>query len=387
MNENLFQSAAKPIEIQESSETISTESTLDVSNGSGRPLTCNDEGDDIVQNPLKENFIKKATLKFNGKFDYSKVKYVNAKTKVIIICPEHGEFQQTPDKHLQSKFGCPKCSLLYKDKSSYADTSRKAQEARNTPVEQFLQKANQKYNNKFTYEISNWKNLKSEITVICPKHGKFTTTARAHLCKNNTNGCPYCGAEQRALTKTDSYDDVIQQFRKIHGDKYIYPEDNRIQYVNKQSKLKIICPEHGEFIKSAQKHLSGQGCFHCRINELIDKFSLPGGYCEQLFLDNPELKEIKGCVYYLKINNGNYYKIGISKNHPNTRIKSLISKAKQFNEDLQIELVAFKEYSLYDSFKIEQFILNKFKQYRIRKNWSTELFNVDIYKNIQKVFN
>jgi hypothetical protein len=106
-----------------------------------------------------------------------------------------------------------------------------------------------------------------------------------------------------------------------------------------------------------------------------------------LFLDNPELKEIKGCVYYLKINNGNYYKIGISKNHPNTRIKSLISKAKQFNEDLQIELVAFKEYSLYDSFKIEQFILNKFKQYRIRKNWSTELFNVDIYKNIQKVFN
>ena len=39
-----------------------------------------------------EEFINKANKVHNGKYDYSKVEYVNAKTKICIICPEHGEF-------------------------------------------------------------------------------------------------------------------------------------------------------------------------------------------------------------------------------------------------------------------------------------------------------
>ena len=37
--------------------------------------------------------------------------------------------------------------------------------------------------------------------------------------------------------------------------------DNKKIYVNKRTKIKIICPEHGEFIKSVQKHQSGQGLY------------------------------------------------------------------------------------------------------------------------------
>ena len=44
------------------------------------------------------------------KYDYSKVEYINAKTKVCIICPIHGEFWQTPYQHLNLKQGCSKCS-------------------------------------------------------------------------------------------------------------------------------------------------------------------------------------------------------------------------------------------------------------------------------------
>lgn len=40
----------------------------------------------------KENFIKKANETHNNYYDYSKVEYVNTHTKVLIICPEHGEF-------------------------------------------------------------------------------------------------------------------------------------------------------------------------------------------------------------------------------------------------------------------------------------------------------
>lgn len=44
------------------------------------------------------------------KYDYSKVVYVDMNSKVTIICPEHGEFEQTPAKHINRKHGCPKCS-------------------------------------------------------------------------------------------------------------------------------------------------------------------------------------------------------------------------------------------------------------------------------------
>lgn len=55
-----------------------------------------------------ENFIKKSKKIHGNKYDYSKVNYVNKDTKVCIICPEHGEFWQTPHVHLNGH-GCPKC--------------------------------------------------------------------------------------------------------------------------------------------------------------------------------------------------------------------------------------------------------------------------------------
>ena len=57
----------------------------------------------------KEEFIKKAIEKYNNKYDYSKVKYINNRTKVCIICPIHGEFMQTPCDHLCGVAGCPEC--------------------------------------------------------------------------------------------------------------------------------------------------------------------------------------------------------------------------------------------------------------------------------------
>ena len=70
----------------------------------------------------KEDFIKKSNMIHNNKYDYSKVIYINNKTKVKIYCPIHGEFEQRPDSHLNNK-GCAKCSnkknIFFKDKSVY----------------------------------------------------------------------------------------------------------------------------------------------------------------------------------------------------------------------------------------------------------------------------
>lgn len=64
-----------------------------------------------------EEFIKKAKLKYENKYNYSKVIYKIAKQKVIIICKEHGEFLQTPSGHLYGYEGCNKCNSTNYSKS------------------------------------------------------------------------------------------------------------------------------------------------------------------------------------------------------------------------------------------------------------------------------
>jgi very-short-patch-repair endonuclease len=56
-----------------------------------------------------EEFIERANQIHNYRYDYSKINYLNAKTKVKIICKEHGEFEQKPKIHLNGS-GCSKCN-------------------------------------------------------------------------------------------------------------------------------------------------------------------------------------------------------------------------------------------------------------------------------------
>lgn len=61
----------------------------------------------------KENFIIKSINFHGNKYDYSLVEYVNNNTKVKIICPIHGIFEQIPSSHF--KHGCKKCADSYID--------------------------------------------------------------------------------------------------------------------------------------------------------------------------------------------------------------------------------------------------------------------------------
>ena len=58
----------------------------------------------------KEEFINRSNDVHNYKYDYSKVEYINSYTRVIIKCPEHGDFEQTPKSHLNCKCGCQICN-------------------------------------------------------------------------------------------------------------------------------------------------------------------------------------------------------------------------------------------------------------------------------------
>lgn len=204
-----------------------------------------------------EKFIKKAIETHGYKYNYSKTDYINAKTKVCIICPEHGEFWQTPDKHVNCKQGCPKCSGKKKP-----------------TTEEYLKIVNEVHNNKYDYSETVYKNKDSKICIICHQkdengieHGRFYQIAHNHL---NGNGCPKCTNKYRYTT-----DEIIKKFKIIHNGIYDY---SKVDYFNTKTKVCIICPKHGEFWQAPYHHLNGNGCPKCksslferRVAQFLDK--------------------------------------------------------------------------------------------------------------------
>jgi len=97
-------------------------------------------------------FIWKAIQKHGYKYDYRKVNYINNSTKVCIICPEHGEFWQTPDSHLNGR-GCNLCSKPVYD------------------IKSFIKKAKKVHNNKYDYSKVKYIDTKTKVCIICSEHG------------------------------------------------------------------------------------------------------------------------------------------------------------------------------------------------------------------------
>ena len=77
----------------------------------------------------KDEFIKKARKVHGDKYDYSKVEYNGDKKEVCIICPEHGEFWQTPNSHLRGH-GCYECGREKNSKSKFLNTDTFIQKAK-----------------------------------------------------------------------------------------------------------------------------------------------------------------------------------------------------------------------------------------------------------------
>jgi len=190
-------------------------------------------------------FVDKAILKHGSKYDYSLVSYINSKTKVKIICPTHGEFEQRPSDHTCGK-GCQKCGfdLIKKIKSS--------------SLKDFINKAKLVHGNSYDYTKVNYVASRIKIDIICPKHGIFHQTPNNHL---RGKECLKCSYIKRATDKIKTNEEFICDCNKIHGNKYDY---SLVDYKNAKSGVKISCPTHGEFEQIPSNHLNGYGCPICK---------------------------------------------------------------------------------------------------------------------------
>ena len=186
-----------------------------------------------------EEFIEKATLVHGDKYDYSKVDYKNNNTKVIIICKEHGEFYQIPSSHFRG-IGCAKC--VGKAKSN---------------TEEFIKNALLVHGNKYDYSKVNYKNRNTKVIIICKTHGEFTQNSYNHLTGQGCNKCSYI---LRANKNKTTVDEFIKKSKIIHDDKYDY---SKVDYKNSDTKINIICKIHGEFLQTPSSHLQRYGCAKC----------------------------------------------------------------------------------------------------------------------------
>jgi hypothetical protein len=286
---------------------------------------CKKCGKEKTLNSQKSNkieFVKKATQVHGEIYDYSLVEYAGCYTKIKIICKIHGQFEQTPTIHLNTK-GCKKCSGIYKktledfktlskkkypDKFCYEETiyktckdkvilkcikhnhkfeitpdshlnscletgsggcsicfSENAKQMFIKPKEDFINESKLKYPNQFNYEELNYDGAKININLTCMlhiPHYSFETTPDTHLNKATTcGGCMEC---RKLLLNTKfkkSNEKYIEESKEIHGNTYDYSVTD---YINGHTNVRIICRKHGEFLIMAESHIyQKQGCQKC----------------------------------------------------------------------------------------------------------------------------
>ena len=189
----------------------------------------------MIQLAKTYSFITKAKQIHGERYDYSIVDYINAKTKVTILCREHGEFIQSPTNHL-SNFNCQKCSNNFK-----------------LNTQSFIDKATVIHKNKYDYSKVEYINADTPVIITCKVHGEFKQIPDFHI--NRKCGCPKCSNNVKFTLL-----EFICKSNKLHNNKYDY---SKVEYINNRKQIIIICKKHGEFTQIPFVHLSSHGCPSC----------------------------------------------------------------------------------------------------------------------------
>lgn len=155
-----------------------------------------------------DDFIKKAIEVHDGKYDYSQVIYKTSRDKVIIICPKHGAFSQQAASHLAG-CGCPGCQKEWSDahRKNHAESARKS---RGMTTEDWISRAKAVHGDRYDYSRVVYVNQRTDVAIICRKHGLFLQKADSHI---RGCGCRLCGYDEGAAKFSHTWSD--EQREKI----------------------------------------------------------------------------------------------------------------------------------------------------------------------------
>ena len=156
------------------------------------------------------NFIKDVIKTHGNKYDYSLVKYINAHTKVKIICKEHGIFEQIPNSHLNGN-GCPLCRNI------------KLSNLFKKPKINFIKDAIKVHNNKYDYSLVNYCGMHKKLKIICSIHGVFEQTPNNHIRGQNCPKCKESKGEKEIRNILESNDIIFESQKRFKDCRNINP--------------------------------------------------------------------------------------------------------------------------------------------------------------------
>lgn len=195
-----------------------------------------------------ENFIQSAKKTHGEKYNYDNVEYVNAKTKVVILCVKCDSiFEQLPRKHIEGR-GCPDCGKIQKAISNTKN------------IDYFVNNAKRIHGEKYNYDSFVYINATTKSNIHCCKCNQtFLQDAHGHIDKQA--GCPACGYEATRKSHMFTLNQFIDKAILVHG--YDYDYDN-VVYTSSQDYVEIGCKRcKNSFLQVANAHLQGQGCRQC----------------------------------------------------------------------------------------------------------------------------
>lgn len=196
----------------------------------------------------RERFVELAIQTHGNKYSYERTICDGWKKKVIITCPIHGDFLQSPSNHISNKHGCPQCA-----KETNDDLKR-------LNSEEVIDRFKKIKGEVFDYSKVDYINMTTKVCITCRKHGDFWIYPMQFI--KGIYGCPLCWEENRwRIAKRMSKEDFVRISNNVHNNKYGY---NEVKLMRISDKVKIYCPEHGYFYQVADSHLRGFGCRKCR---------------------------------------------------------------------------------------------------------------------------
>ena len=194
----------------------------------------------------KEEYIQKAKIIHNYKYDYSQIIELPKRDfRVNIICLQHGIFEQSFHKHLSGD-GCKKCANEKIGKERIEKAKNK-----------FINDAIIIHNNKYDYSKLNYISAKEKIIITCLIHGDFEQIPNSHL---NGNGCKKCANEKVKERMSILWDIYKEDLQKIHNNKYNY---SKVIWKGVDVDITVECPIHGEFKIRPVDHKRERGCRAC----------------------------------------------------------------------------------------------------------------------------
>lgn len=174
---------------------------------------------------------KELKEKYGDQYDLSRVVFINTRTPIELGCRKHGFFKQKYITVTQGQGGCKDCRL---------------EERKEALTKQFKAVHGDRY------DYTDMEIDRMSVKVRCREHGDFWVTHSSHA-KSTGAGCMKCKQEEHR-------EELIRQYREVHGDKYDYSE---MEYSKSHIKIRIRCPEHGVFEQLPTAHREGQGCPKC----------------------------------------------------------------------------------------------------------------------------